>query len=43
MWLPIVDINEAFMVGGAAVKEAADEGDAGKMVVIDGVSDTTPI
>ena len=33
-----VDINEAFMVGGAAVK-AADEGDSGKMVVIDRVSD----
>lgn len=33
-----VDINEAFMVGGAAVK-AADEGDNGKMVVIDRVSD----
>ena len=32
-----VDINEAFMVGGAAVK-AADEGDTGKMVVIDRVS-----
>lgn len=32
-----VDINEAFMVGGAAVK-AADEGDSGKMVVIDRVS-----
>ncbi len=32
------DINEAFMVGGAAVK-AADEGDTGKMVVIDRVSD----
>ncbi len=31
------DINEAFMVGGAAVK-AADEGDSGKMVVIDRVS-----
>ncbi len=31
------DINEAFMVGGAAVK-AADEGDTGKMVVIDRVS-----
>ena len=29
-----VDIDEAFMVGGAAVK-AADEGDSGKMVVID--------
>ena len=29
-----VDIDEAFMVGGAAVK-AADEGDTGKMVVID--------
>ena len=27
-----VDIDEAFMVGGAAVK-AADEGDTGKMVV----------
>lgn len=33
-----VDINEAFMVGGAAVK-AADEGDSGKMVVIERVSD----
>lgn len=33
-----VDINEAFMVGGAAVK-AADEGDSGKMIVIDRVSD----
>lgn len=33
-----VDINEAFMVGGAAVK-AADEGDSGKMVVIQRVSD----
>jgi 6-phosphofructokinase 1 len=33
-----IDINEAFMVGGAAVK-AADEGDTGKMVVIDRVSD----
>ena len=33
-----VDINDAFMVGGAAVK-AADEGDSGKMVVIDRVSD----
>ncbi len=33
-----VDINEAFMVGGAAVK-AADEGDTGKMVVIDRVAD----
>lgn len=33
-----VDINEAFMVGGAAVK-AADEGDSGKMVVIDRLSD----
>ena len=32
-----VDIDEAFMVGGAAVK-AADEGDTGKMVVIDRVS-----
>ncbi len=32
------DINEAFMVGGAAVK-AADEGDTGKMVVIDRVAD----
>lgn len=32
-----VDINEAYMVGGAAVK-AADEGDSGKMVVIDRVS-----
>ena len=33
-----VDINEAFIVGGAAVK-AADEGDSGRMVVIDRVSD----
>lgn len=33
-----VDINEAFMVGGAAVK-AADEGDSGRMVVINRVSD----
>ena len=33
-----VDIDEAFMVGGAAVK-AADEGDTGKMIVIDRVSD----
>ena len=33
-----VDIDEAFMVGGSAVK-AADEGDTGKMVVIDRVSD----
>ena len=33
-----LDIDEAFMVGGAAVK-AADEGDTGKMVVIDRVSD----
>lgn len=33
-----VDVNEAFMVGGAAVK-AADEGDSGKMVVIDRVAD----
>ena len=33
-----VYIDEAFMVGGAAVK-AADEGDTGKMVVIDRVSD----
>lgn len=33
-----VDINEAFTVGGAAVK-AADEGDSGRMVVIDRVSD----
>lgn len=33
-----VDIDEAFMVGGAAVK-AADEGDTGKMVVIDRISD----
>jgi len=33
-----VDVDEAFMVGGAAVK-AADEGDNGKMVVIDRVSD----
>ena len=28
-----VDIDEAFMVGGAAVK-AADEGDTGKMIVM---------
>ena len=33
-----VDIDEAFMVGGAAVK-AADEGDTGKMVVIDRIAD----
>ncbi|MDE7252815.1 MAG: 6-phosphofructokinase [Acetatifactor sp.] len=33
-----VDIDEAFMVGGAAVK-AADEGDSGKMVVIDRIAD----
>jgi len=33
-----VDVEEAFMVGGAAVK-AADEGDTGKMVVIDRVAD----
>lgn len=33
-----VDVDEAFMVGGAAVK-AADEGDTGRMVVIDRVSD----
>ena len=33
-----VDVNEAFMVGGAAVK-AADEGSTGKMIVIDRVSD----
>lgn len=33
-----VDVNEAYMVGGAAVK-AADEGDSGKMVVIERVSD----
>lgn len=32
------DIDEAFMVGGAAVK-SADEGDTGKMVVIDRLSD----
>ncbi len=32
------DIDEAFMVGGAAVK-AADEGDTGKMVVIDRLAD----
>jgi len=32
-----VDVDEAFMVGGAAVK-AADEGDSGKMVAIDRVS-----
>lgn len=33
-----VDITEAFQVGGAAVK-AADEGDTGKMVVIERYSD----
>ncbi len=33
-----VDVNEAYMVGGAAVK-AADEGDSGRMVVIERVSD----
>lgn len=33
-----IDINEAFMVGGAAIK-AADEGESGKMVVINRVSD----
>ncbi len=33
-----VDVDEAFMVGGAAVK-AADEGDTGMMVVIDRLSD----
>ena len=33
-----VDILEAYQVGGAAVK-AADEGDSGKMVVIEGFSD----
>ena len=33
-----VDVNEAFMVGGAAVK-AADEGDSGKMVVLQRLSD----
>ncbi len=33
-----VDVDEAFMVGGAAVK-AADEGDSGKMIVIDRVAD----
>lgn len=33
-----VDILEAYQVGGAAVK-AADEGDSGKMVVIERVSD----
>ena len=33
-----VDVDEAFMVGGAAVR-AADEGDTGKMVVIDRVAD----
>jgi len=32
-----VDIDEAFMVGGAAVK-AADEGDSGKMIVIDRIA-----
>ncbi|MFV0527856.1 MAG: 6-phosphofructokinase [Lachnospiraceae bacterium] len=33
-----IDINEAFQVGGAAIK-AADEGDTGKMVVMERVSD----
>jgi len=33
-----VDIDEAFMVGGAAVK-SADEGDTGKMIVIDRIAD----
>ncbi len=33
-----VDIDEAFMVGGAAIK-AADEGDTGKMIAIDRVAD----
>lgn len=33
-----IDINEAFMVGGAAIK-AADEGLSGMMVVIDRLSD----
>ena len=33
-----VDIDEAFMVGGAAVK-AADEGDSGKMVIMERLSD----
>ena len=33
-WHPEWIFDEAFMVGGAAVK-AADEGDTGKMVVID--------
>lgn len=33
-----VDVDEAFMVGGAAVK-AVDEGDSGKMVIIERVSD----
>ncbi len=33
-----VDVDEAFMVGAPAVK-AADEGDTGKMVVIDRVAD----
>ena len=33
-----VDVDEAFMVGGAAVK-AADEGDSGKMVVLQRLSD----
>ncbi len=33
-----IDINEAFMVGGAAIK-AADEGISGVMVVIDRLSD----
>lgn len=32
------DVDEAFMVGGAAVK-AADEGDTGKMIVIERVAD----
>ena len=34
-----VDIDEAFMVGRALAVKAADEGDTGKMVVIDRVSD----
>ena len=33
-----IDILEAFQVGGAAVK-AADEGDTGKMVVLERISD----
>lgn len=33
-----IDINEAYQVGGAAIK-AADEGETGKMVILDRVSD----